>query len=139
MRSEIQIDKHALKRALTIGIALVWFLNGLFCKLLNLVPRHQMIVFRILGEDYAYVITKTIGLLELLMVVWILSRIKPALCALTQMLVVAAMVIIESMLAPDLLLFGKANLIPAAVFISVVYLNEFLINRMGKSKSFQKV
>ncbi len=30
-------------------IAAVWIANGLFCKVLNLVPRHQEIVARIIG------------------------------------------------------------------------------------------
>jgi hypothetical protein len=62
--------------ALNIFIALVWLINGLFCKLLNMAPRHQEIVGRILGDDHTFLITKAIGTGELLIVVWILSRIK---------------------------------------------------------------
>ena len=64
------------KFVLTIAISLVWLINGLFCKVLNLVPRHQLIVARILGEDYSGLITKAIGLSEILMFLWVLSKLK---------------------------------------------------------------
>ncbi|CAA9270181.1 MAG: hypothetical protein AVDCRST_MAG56-2999 [uncultured Cytophagales bacterium] len=112
---------------LTVGIAGVWLVNGLCCKLLMLVPRHQQIVSRILGETHAPVLTRAIGLLELLMVVWVLSGIWPRRCALTQLAVVSGMVLLECLLAPDLLLFGRANLIPAGFFLGIVYLNAFVI------------
>ncbi|SFF01842.1 DoxX-like family protein [Chitinophaga sp. CF118] len=107
---------------INVGISLVWLINGLFCKVLNLVPRHKMIVTRILGDDY----TVAIGILEILMAVWILTRIKSRLCAVTQMLVVAIMNILEFILVPDLLLFGHFNIVVASCFILVIFLNEFI-------------
>lgn len=121
--------KITLQNIFTIAIALVWLINGLFCKLLNLVPRHQMIVSRILGDEYADIATKFIGVLEILMFVWIISRIKTKYCAFTQILVIAAMNIIEFILAPDLLLFGKLNIILAAVLIIIIFINEILISK----------
>jgi uncharacterized membrane protein YphA (DoxX/SURF4 family) len=108
-----------------ILIALVWIVNGLLCKVLNLVPRHQQIVGRILGDEYAGIATKTIGVLEILMAVWILSRIQSRVCAVTQIVIIATMNIIEFILVPDLLLFGKINIIVATFFILIIYLNEF--------------
>ena len=54
-----------LHKLLTYLIAAVWFINGLFCKLLNFVPRHQQIVAQILGEEYAVILTKLIGVAEI--------------------------------------------------------------------------
>ncbi len=113
------------KNVINIAIALVWIINGIYCKVLNYVPRHQLIVARILGEDHAAVLTRTIGILEAGMAVWILSRIRPRWCAITQILLVATMNIIEFIVVPDLLLFGRINIIIAAVFILVIYLNQF--------------
>jgi hypothetical protein len=118
-----------LKTALTVAIALVWLVNGLYCKLLHFVPRHQQIVSRILGEDYSHLLTKFIGGLEILMAVWILSRIKPRWCALAQAFTVALMNCIEFLLAPDLLLFGRWNSMVAAFFITVVLLHEFVLQK----------
>ncbi len=129
MRSIPTGNHRFLKLAFTISIALVWFVNGLFCKLLNLVPRHQQIVARILGEAFAYVATKAIGVLELCMVVWIVSGLKPRLCSWTQIVVVETMFIIEVILVPDLLLFGVSNVIPISLFIGMVYVHGFILTK----------
>lgn len=123
------VRNSIIKSALTIGIALVWLVNGLYCKLLNFVPRHQLIVARILGEEHAVLITKTIGILEILMAVWVVSRIKSRRCALVQVIVIAIMNIIEFKLAPDLLLFGRVNAIVATFLIVIIITNEFIYNR----------
>jgi uncharacterized membrane protein YphA (DoxX/SURF4 family) len=112
---------------------MVWLINGLFCKVLGMVPRHERIVSRILGERFAGTLTYIIGGLEILMVIWILSRFKSRWCAIVQIAVVATMNIIEFILAPDLLLFGRWNLVIALFFIFVVYVYEF---RPHRRKSF---
>jgi len=119
----------SLKNILTVSIAFVWLINGLFCKVLNLVPRHQQIVSRILGEEHPVLLTKTIGLLEILMAIWIVSGIKSRLNALTQIFVIAAMNIIEFIMAPELLLFGRVNILIATFFILTITLNEFILKR----------
>ncbi len=43
--------RSRLHQLLTYAIASVWLVNGLFCKVLNWVPRHQFIVARILGKN----------------------------------------------------------------------------------------
>ncbi len=116
-----------LKNATTALIVLVWLANGLLCKVLNLVPRHQMIVARILGDDYAPPLTKAIGVSEILMVVWILSGIKPRWCAIFQIAIVAIMNVLEFYLVPDLLLFGHMNIVFATGFIAIVYINQFVL------------
>lgn len=118
--------KHKI---LTYLIATVWVANGLFCKVLNLVPRHQEIVSRILGTDYYRTLTILIGLSEIFMAIWILSKIKTRLNAIAQITIVATMNILEFFLVPDLLLWGKLNSLFAFIFILVVYFNEFYLNK----------
>ncbi|MEY2917238.1 MAG: hypothetical protein RIS73_952, partial [Bacteroidota bacterium] len=55
-------------------IATVWLINGLFCKVLNFVPRHQEIVAQILGNNNARLFTFLIGLAEIIMTIWIISQ-----------------------------------------------------------------
>ena len=110
---------------LTYVIAFVWIENGLFCKVLNLVPRHQEIVARILGDDYARPLTFLIGISEVIMAIWILSRYKSKWNAWTQIGVVGLMNTLEFILVPDLLLWGKLNSVFAFMFILVVYFQEF--------------
>jgi len=116
-------------KALNIVIALVWLVNGLVCKIANLVPRHEQIVGQILGETYAVALTRTIGLLEILMFLWIVSRIKPKVCAITQIVVILTMNCIEFMTAPNLLLFGKFNLLFALLFSGLIYANAFVFSK----------
>ncbi|MBU2940286.1 DoxX-like family protein [Lacinutrix sp. C3R15] len=123
------MNNRKLYKILTFCIALVWILNGLFCKVLNLVPRHQQIVARILGDDYSRVLTILIGLSEILMAIWILSRFKPRLNAIAQISIVGLMNTLEFILVPDLLLWGKLNSLFALIFIMVVYFNEFYLNK----------
>lgn len=110
---------------LTYVIAFVWMANGLCCKVLNLVPRHQEIVARILGDDYARPLTFLIGISEVVMAIWILSGYKSKWNAWTQILIVALMNTLEFILVPDILLWGQFNAVFAFMFILVVYFNEF--------------
>jgi uncharacterized membrane protein YphA (DoxX/SURF4 family) len=118
-----------IHKILTYCIATVWIANGLFCKVLNLVPRHEQIVARILGDDHSRLLTILIGLSEIIMAVWILSAYKTRLNAIAQIAVVATMNTLEFILVPDLLLWGKLNSLFAFIFILVVHYNEFYLNK----------
>jgi hypothetical protein len=127
------MTKNTIHRVLTPAIALVWLINGLFCKLLNLVPRHHQIVARIFGEDHSSALTKTFGALEVLMFFWIISRIRPRECALLQIVLIAAMNLTELIMVPDLLLFGRFNAAVAAIFIAIIFINEFILRERKPS------
>jgi hypothetical protein len=114
---------------LTYFIAMIWFINGLFCKVLNLVPRHQQIVTRILGSEYAPILTKIIGFAEIGMAIWVLSRFYMRLNAVTQIVIISTMNLIEFFWANDLLLWGKLNAIFALLFMLLIYANAFIINQ----------
>jgi hypothetical protein len=118
-----------LHRILSCCIAAVWLLNGLFCKVLNFVPRHELIVARILGDEYSRPLTLLIGLSEIGMSVWVLTGFRSRLNANAQMIIVGVMNLLEFILVPDLLLWGKMNSIFAVLFILLVYFNEFYLNK----------
>lgn len=124
--------KTTIHQISTILIAAIWIANGLFCKVLNFVPRHELIVARILGPEHALFFTKTIGIGEILMAVWILSGLKHRLNAIMQMIIIALMNCIEFVLAPDLLLWGRVNAVFALMFTLFIYYNEFKINPKSK-------
>ena len=111
---------------LNLFIATVWLVNGLYCKVLGFVPRHRAIVARILGESHAELITNTIGAAEICMTIWILSGIQSRLNAVTQIVIVAAMNVLEYFLARDLLLWGRANAFIAFLFIILIYYRQFV-------------
>jgi hypothetical protein len=116
-----------LHRILLFLIAAVWIVNGLFCKVLNGVPRHRQIVAAILGPDHADALTIAIGWAEVAMAIWILSQHKKNLNAFTQIAVIGIMNILETLLAPELLLWGKVNLIFALLFMFLIYFNQFVL------------
>ena len=117
--------KPKLYLILTIIIGLVWFLNGLFCKILMLVPRHSEIVAEVLGSDHAFLLTRVIGFGEVALAVWIWSGIRSRWAAILQMTLVATMNIVEFFLANDLLLWGSLNSLFATMFILLVGWHEF--------------
>jgi hypothetical protein len=116
-------------RLLNYLIAAVWIANGLFCKMLNLVPRHREIVARILGNAHAALLTTLIGCAEIAMAVWIVSGYLARLNAITQVMVIASMNVLEFILAPDLLLWGCFNLLFACLFILLILYNEYFGKR----------
>lgn len=124
------MTKASSHQILTYLIALVWLANGLFCKVLNFVPRHQQIVGRILGEEFSRSLTIAIGMSEIVMAIWILSKIKPKLNAIAQMIIIATMNTLEFIFVPDLLLLGKLNSVFAAIFILTIFYNDFVINKI---------
>jgi len=109
------------------AIASIWIANGLFCKVMNLVPRHTQIVARILGNDYARELTIMIGISEILMAIWIISGYKSKINSVLQMVIIAVMNSIEFALAPDLLLWGRFNSLYAFILVIIIYLNQFYI------------
>lgn len=118
-----------MHKLITYFAALIWFANGLLCKVLGLVPRHEQIVARILGSEYANALTKAIGGGEVLLAIWILTGFRSRLCTITQIMLVGVMNVIEAFLAHDLLLFGGLNAVIALAFIGIVSFNEFALNK----------
>jgi uncharacterized membrane protein YuzA (DUF378 family) len=125
-----------MKTLLKYLIAAVWLVNGLYCKILGFVPRHDAIVARILGDDYSQLITILIGISEVFMAIWVLSKIKSRWCSIFQMLLVAVMNVLEFFLAKDLLLWGSFNIVFALLFILLVYYYEFVLPENKTNKQF---
>jgi hypothetical protein len=119
------MNKHITSNWLNYFIAIVWLVNGLFCKVLNLVPRHQQIVERILGTADGRFLTILIGIAEIGMAVWIFSGISARSNAVTQIILIGGMNTLEFFLAPDLLLWGKGNALFAFMFMLLIYYNAF--------------
>src|SRR5262247_4550372 len=87
-----------------VGIGSVWVFHGLYSKILNGIPRHRLIVGRILGTERAGIATKTIGLLELLLGGWAITGWHPVWCASVQTAALIAMNSLEIFLARELLI-----------------------------------
>ena len=110
-----------LRLTLRYLIAAVWLVNGLFCKVLHLVPRHEAIVARILGPAPAGPLTRLIGAAEIGLALWVLSGRWVRLNAALQIALVLVMNGLEFSLARDLLLWRQFNIVFALLYAGVVY------------------
>jgi len=110
-------------------IAIVWIINGLFCKVLNLTPRHEQIIGTILTFGNSRTLTVLIGILEICMAIWIILGYKRRFNAIVQITVIGSMNITEFILVPDLLLWGRMNAVFAIIFMSIIFFNEFYLRK----------
>src|SRR5258708_39481658 len=90
--------------AAQIVIGSVWVFHGLYSKIFNGIPRHRLIVGKILGVARAGIATKAIGLLEVLLGIWALTGLQPVGCAGVQTAAILAMNTLEIILARELLI-----------------------------------
>lgn len=111
----------SLHSAARFLIAAVWIFHGLFSKLLGGIPRHEIIVARILGEGFARPATLMIGLLEIGLGLWVLTGRKRVLCAATQTLAITSMNTLEIFLARDLLISAPGMVALNAAFLACVW------------------
>lgn len=122
-----------LNTLINIFIASVWFLSGLLYKILLISPRHQLIVGKILGSEYAEIFTFLIGISEVLLALWILWGRLPRWTAIFQMLIIAVMNLLEFFLASEFLLWGRWNILFAFFFILFIYRFQFYPNTKNHS------
>lgn len=80
-----------------------------------------MIVERVLGERVAVHATLFIGMMEILLGIWVYTRLKRRACALVQTLAIAAMNTLEIILARDLLVSALGMVALNFAFISLIW------------------
>jgi hypothetical protein len=119
MTSPLQPDAFHLMSQMVIGS--VWVFHGLYSKILNGIPRHQLIVGKILGDANAGLATKAIGVLELLLGLWAFSGWERVGCAVAQTLVIVGMNALEIFLAGDLLISAIGMVMLNLGFLSLVW------------------
>jgi hypothetical protein len=113
--------KSILQTIAGIFIGAIWVFHGLYSKLLDGIPRHGLIVERILGEDFARPATILIGAAEILLGLWAWSgRYRKANAAL-QTLAIISMNVLEISLAPDLLISAPGMAILNLGFLTLVW------------------
>lgn len=105
----------------TVTIGSVWVFHGLYSKILNGIPRHRLIVARVLGSRKAAGATFAIGALEVALGVWVFTGWKQVECATLQTLAIVAMNTIEIILAADLLISAAGMVILNLGFLALVW------------------
>ena len=122
--------------ALTVAVAGVWLVNGLYAKVLGGAPRHTAIVARVLGQARAPVIVVAIGLGEVALGLWILSGRHPRQTAALQIALVLTMNVLERRRAVDMLLWGRLNFAFAVIYCVLVAYHGFWVGghrRLGRA------
>jgi hypothetical protein len=109
--------------------AIVWLINGIYAKILGGIPRHELIVEKVLQTTHAHQFIIWIGIAEIFMVVWILSGKYSKFNVIVQAIVILTMNILEFTLSSGLLLWGKMNLVFACLFVVLILWNEFKFKR----------
>ena len=99
----------------------VWVFHGLYSKILNGIPRHQLIVAQILGERFARPATKLVGCAEVLLGVWVFTGISRVECAAVQTLALVAMNALEIARARSLLISAVGMVLLNLGFLAVVW------------------
>ena len=129
VRNNLKRKYSITNKILSFLIASVWLINGLYCKILNQVPRHETIVASIFNNEYSRQIIILIGFLEVCLSIWLFTKYKQKLATILQIFLVLVMNIIEFILAKELLLWREYNIVFALIFITIVYLNGFYFNK----------
>jgi hypothetical protein len=107
--------------AAQIVIGSVWVFHGLYSKILNGLPRHRLIVGKILGDANAGIATRVIGVLEMLLGLWAWTGWQPVGCAVVQTAAIVAMNSLEIFLARELLISAIGMVILNAGFLTLVW------------------
>ncbi len=108
-------------RATGVLIASVWIFHGLYSKILDGVPRHRMIVARILGEPVADFSVIVIGSFEILLGCWVLTGFHRRANATVQTIGLVSMNTLEILLARDLLISAAGMVALNLCFISLIW------------------
>ncbi len=120
-RMHNSIRSHKFRIILGILIGSVWVFHGMYSKICNGIPRHRLIVGRILGEGIADKATFFIGVLEITLGIWVFSGRMRRSCAMVQTLVVIAMNTLEILLAKNLLISAPGMVLLNLAFFALIW------------------
>jgi hypothetical protein len=115
------LESDALHTVAQIIIGSVWVFHGLYSKLFNGIPRHRLIVGRILGAAAGGIATTIIGGLEVLLGVWAFTGWRRVACAAVQTVAIVVMNALEIGLARDLLISAVGMVVLNLIFLTLVW------------------
>jgi DoxX-like family len=76
-----------------LAVAAVWLYEGIWCKLLGGEPNQARVINAVpaLGPRFGGPFLKILGVAEVLLALWVLSRLAPVVCALAQTVLLVAL------------------------------------------------
>jgi uncharacterized membrane protein YphA (DoxX/SURF4 family) len=107
-----------------MAIAAVWLYEGLWAKLLGGLRSQSEVVSAVprFGRRFGPAFLKTLGLLEVLLALWVLSGLTPGVCALTQITVLIVLNINGLLWARHLIHDPLGMIIKNAAFLVLVWI-----------------
>ncbi len=112
---------YQLAKMFQTVIGSVWIFHGFYSKICHGIPRHRLIVARILGERLSRPATILIGVFEIAIGVWAFAGFARVECAVVQTGAIVAMNALEILLARDLLISVAGMLLLNLGFLAVVW------------------
>lgn len=104
-----------------IVIGSVWVFHGLYSKILHGIPRHRLIVAKVLGARHAASATRAIGFLEVLLGIWVYTGWQPAVCAIVQTAALISMNTLEISRARELLISAWGMVLLNLAFLALIW------------------
>ncbi len=76
-----------------VSVAVVWLYEGLWCKVLGMMPTQLAIVVELPGfsRERGLVLLKSVGAVEIFLGLWVLTGVHPAWCALGEAVLLVMM------------------------------------------------
>lgn len=115
----LEVRQMSLHRIAAFAIGCVWVFHGFYSKVYGGIPRHKLIVGRVLGDDMAQWVTPLIGVCEILLGIWFFTPIRPRIRATVQTAALVSMNTFEMIFARDLLLHPPGMIAANIVLIAV--------------------
>ena len=115
------LHSHLIETLSQVLIGSVWVFHGLYSKILNGIPRHQLIVGKVFGERLARPTTRIIGGLEILLGVWAFTGFARVECAAVQTMAIVGMNTLEIVLAREFLISAIGMVALNLIFLAVIW------------------
>jgi len=108
-----------------VAVAAVWLYEGLWCKLLGREPNQARVVGAVpqLGARFSVPFLKMLGIVEVVLALWVLSRLAPVLCALAQTVLLVALNICGLLFARELIHDPPGMLVKNFAFLVLVWVS----------------
>jgi uncharacterized membrane protein YphA (DoxX/SURF4 family) len=107
-----------------VSIAVVWLYEGLWCKVLGMMPSQLAIVVELPGfsRERALALLKSVGAIEIFLGLWVLTGVHPGLCALAQALLLVVMNANALVWARHLVIDPVGMVLRNLVFLTLVWI-----------------
>ena len=108
-----------------IAVGAVWLYEGFWCKLLGREPNQVRVVAAVpqLGARFGGPFLKMLGIVEVMLALWVLSRVAPVVCALAQTVLLVVLNTCGVLFARELIHDPPGMLVKNFAFLTLVWVS----------------